>query len=81
MLIDISGSMNRPVATGQTRFEAAKAAISSFLEGFQDGVDRVAVVPFESHHVESTIRSARFATTPGRRPLQQHPSPAAAGIA
>jgi len=63
VLIDISGSMNRTVAGGQTRFEAAKAAIFSFLDGFQDGIDRVAVVPFESHQVESTIRAARFATT------------------
>ncbi len=63
VLIDISGSMNRPLATGQTRFEAAKMAISSFLDGFQDGVDRVAVVPFESHQVEPTIRGATFATT------------------
>ncbi len=63
VLIDISGSMNRPLATGQTRFEAAKMAIASFLDGFQDGVDRVAVVPFESHQLESTIRGATFATT------------------
>jgi Mg-chelatase subunit ChlD len=63
VLIDISGSMNRPIATGQTRFEAAKAALSSFLDGFQDGIDRVAIVPFESHQVEPTIRAARFAST------------------
>jgi len=63
VLIDISGSMNRSVATGQTRFEAAKSALATFVEGFQDGTDRVAIVPFESHQVESTIRAARFATT------------------
>jgi hypothetical protein len=63
VLLDISGSMNRPIAGGQTRFEAAKVAITSFLDGFQDGLDRIAIVPFESHHVESTIRSASFATT------------------
>jgi len=63
VLIDISGSMNSRIASGQTRFEAAKAALSSFLDGFQDGIDRFAVVPFESHQVESTIRAARFAST------------------
>ena len=63
VLVDISGSMNRPLATGQTRFEAAKMALSTFVDGFQDGMDRVAIVPFESHHVEPTIRAARFATT------------------
>jgi Ca-activated chloride channel family protein len=55
--------MNSRIATGQTRFEAAKAALSSFLDGFQDGIDRVAIVPFESHDVESTIRAAHFAST------------------
>ncbi len=63
VLLDISGSMNRTLATGQTRFEGAKMAAASFLDGFQDGIDRVAVVPFESHQVESTIRGATFATT------------------
>lgn len=77
VLIDISGSMNRPIATGQTRFEAAKAALSSFLDGFQDGIDRVAVVPFESHQVESTIRAARFASTKQEalRQIQALPQP------
>jgi hypothetical protein len=63
ILVDISGSMNRKLATGETRFEAAKAAISSFLDGFENGTDRVAIVPFESHHVEPAIRAAWFAGT------------------
>ncbi len=63
VLVDISGSMNRPISTGETRFEAAKAAISQFLDGFANGVDRVAVVPFESHNLEANIRAARFAST------------------
>jgi len=63
VLVDISGSMNRPLASGETRFEAAKNALGQFLDGFQDGVDRIAIVPFESHQVESTIRAAHFATT------------------
>ena len=62
-LIDTSGSMNRSLPDGETRFHAAKAAISHFLENFENGVDRVAVVGFESHRVATTIRSARFATS------------------
>jgi Mg-chelatase subunit ChlD len=63
VLVDISGSMNRVLPTGETRFAAAKIALSQFLEGFENGTDRVAIVPFESHHVEPTIRAARFAST------------------
>jgi hypothetical protein len=63
ILLDISGSMNLRLASGQTRFEAAKASLAQFLAGFQDGVDRVAVVPFESHHVEASVRGAVFANT------------------
>ncbi len=63
VLVDISGSMNRVLPTGETRFVAAKAALTQFLQGFQDGTDLVAIVPFESHNVESTIRAAHFAAT------------------
>lgn len=63
ILVDISGSMNTVLPTGGTRFEAAKAALSHFLDNYQDNADQVAIVPFESHDVESTIRAARFAST------------------
>jgi Mg-chelatase subunit ChlD len=63
ILLDISGSMNLRLASGQTRFEAAKASVAQFVADFQDGIDRVAVVPFESHHVEAGISSAVFANT------------------
>ena len=63
ILIDISGSMNRVLATGQTRFDAAKSALEHFLTGFQDGTDEVAIVPFESHNVVPTIQAAKFAGT------------------
>lgn len=61
LIVDISGSMNDKVANGQTRFEAAKSAIAQFLDGMQEGSDRVAIVPFESHNVVSTIRGAVYA--------------------
>src|SRR5579864_763693 len=63
ILIDVSGSMNTRLKSGQTRFEAAKAGASIFLDGFADGTDRLAVAPFGSKHVEETIRAAQFATT------------------
>jgi Ca-activated chloride channel family protein len=63
ILVDISGSMNKTLPSGQTRFQAAQKAIAEFVRGFEDGVDRVAIVPFESHNVEATIRQAKFAAT------------------
>jgi Ca-activated chloride channel family protein len=63
ILIDVSGSMNTRLKSGQTRFEAAKAGASIFVNGFEDGIDRLAVAPFGSQHVEETIRSTRFAVT------------------
>ena len=63
ILIDISGSMNRVLSTGQTRFDAAKSALEHFLTGFQDGTDEVAIVAFESHNVVPPIKAAKFAST------------------
>ena len=61
LMIDISGSMNQTLPSGGTRFDAAKDAIAKYLGGMQEGYDRIAIVPFESHSVVSTIRSAVFA--------------------
>lgn len=63
LLIDASGSMLQRMPSGQTRYEAAKAAAMRFLDGFEEGSDQVAVVPFESHGVVTTIRAAEFAST------------------
>ncbi len=63
VIVDISGSMNHKLASGETRFEAAKRAIGVFLANFEEGADRVAVVPFESHLVEERFSSAVFART------------------
>jgi Ca-activated chloride channel family protein len=63
VLVDISGSMARKLASGETRFQAAQAALRQFVDSFQDNVDEVAIVPFESHNVASTIRAASFAHT------------------
>src|SRR5438270_703964 len=61
ILVDISGSMSRKLPTQETRFQAARSALAQFLYDFRDGVDQVAIVPFESHNVASTIQSATFA--------------------
>lgn len=58
--VDISGSMNQEAAPGLTRFNAARQAIQNYLATMQDGVDEVAIVPFESHHVVPTIQAAVF---------------------
>jgi Mg-chelatase subunit ChlD len=58
--VDISGSMNSQVGNGVTRFDAAKSAIAKYIESMQDGVDEIAIVPFESHNVVPTIRAAVF---------------------
>ena len=63
VLIDISGSMNRRLSTGRTRFESARSAVDDFVQQFQNGSDEVAIVPFESHHVADAIREAHFAIT------------------
>jgi Mg-chelatase subunit ChlD len=58
--VDISGSMNSPVSAGVSRFDAAQSAIAKYLETMQESVDQIAIVPFESHNVVSTIQSAVF---------------------
>lgn len=63
LLFDISGSMLRTDLAGQSRFDAARSAATEFLKNFSDGSDQVAIVPFASRNVESTIASARFVDT------------------
>ncbi len=77
VVIDISGSMNELMQNGQSRYAAARVAAMQFLEGFENGADRVAVVPFESHNVVPRIRSAVFAPTAdeARRQVNALPIP------
>jgi len=60
IIVDNSGSMNKKLQTGESRFEAAQRAVEHFLAGFEEGADRVAVVPFESHQVQEKIAAASF---------------------
>ncbi len=79
VLIDVSGSMNEKLPSGQTRFEAARAAARTLADGFIPGVDRIAVAPFASRDVVAGIRGAGFARTAGdlRRAIDnlQQPEP------
>jgi Mg-chelatase subunit ChlD len=63
VLVDVSGSMTRRLASGVSRFEAVQAALQQFVQTFDEKSDQVAIVPFESHNVVSRIRSAVFAAT------------------
>lgn len=60
LLIDISGSMNQPAPGSPSRFAAVKEAVTKYLADMQEGTDRIAIVPFQSHDVVSTIRSAVY---------------------
>lgn len=63
ILVDISGSMNKVLTSGRTRFQTAQEALQEFLQGFDPSVDHVAIVPFESHNVAETINTAQFASS------------------
>lgn len=63
LLFDISGSMLKTDLDGQSRFDAAKSAAAEYLKNFSDGQDLVAIVPFDSHNVESIISAAHFVST------------------
>ena len=63
LVFDISGSMTKRLSDGRSRFDAAKEAASRFLHHFQNRVDSMAVVPFESHGVVERIQAGRFVGT------------------
>jgi Mg-chelatase subunit ChlD len=62
LMIDISGSMNDPSPGAASRFEAVKSAVSRYVNAMQEGSDEISIVPFESHNVVPTIRSAVFSS-------------------
>jgi Mg-chelatase subunit ChlD len=77
LVLDIIGSMTKRLADGRTRFDAAKEAATRFLQNFQDGVDGMAIVPFESHQVVERIQAGRFVHTQAeaRRQIEELPVP------
>ena len=60
LIVDISGSMNDPSPGATSRFAAVKSAISRYVSAMHENSDQIAIVPFESHNVVPTIRSAVF---------------------
>jgi len=68
--------MNQPAPGSASRFAAVKEAVSRYLDGMQEGVDRIAIVPFESHNVVPTIRSAVYVLTKADAMAQLNALPA-----
>lgn len=62
IVLDISGSMKEPSAGAASRFDAAREAIDGYLASMQEGLDEVAIVPFNSQGVVPTIQSAVFSS-------------------
>jgi Mg-chelatase subunit ChlD len=77
LVVDVSGSMTRTLADRRSKYDAAKDAISRFLHNFQDAVDHIAIVPFESHQVVGRIKVGRFVSTKAeaRQQLEELPRP------
>jgi Mg-chelatase subunit ChlD len=77
LVVDISGSMTRRLADGRSKYEAAKEAINRFLQHFRDGMDHIAIVPFESHQVAARIKAGRFVSTKAeaRQQIEELPRP------
>jgi Mg-chelatase subunit ChlD len=60
LLVDISGSMLQPASNGRTKFEVMKTACANFAESAVDGVDYIAIIPFESRSVVTRVNQAEF---------------------
>lgn len=60
LLVDVSGSMSEQVAGGRRKFDVMKEACLRFTTSFEDGIDHVAVIPFDSRGVAAGVRQARF---------------------
>ncbi len=63
VLFDTSGSMNQRLPGGQTKFDMARGQLERLFQTFRDGVDQMAIAPFDSLQVTSRIRGATFQTT------------------
>ncbi|MGH7462578.1 MAG: hypothetical protein ACREMA_16335, partial [Longimicrobiales bacterium] len=63
LLLDISGSRLEPMSDGRRKVDVMKEAALRFVASFEEGVDRVAVIPFHSRGVASGVREARFLLT------------------
>jgi Mg-chelatase subunit ChlD len=79
LLVDVSGSMLERVSGGRTKFDVMKDACLRFATSFEDGIDRVAVIPFDSHGVVTGVRRAKLFTRAGelRAAIESLPVPTA----
>ena len=63
VLFDTSGSMKAKLPSGEARFDAAKNTLAQLAANLRDGVDQMAVAPFDSVDVVSRIANAEFQST------------------
>ena len=63
VLFDTSGSMKLTLPTKERRFEAAKKHLAQLAAKLNDGVDQMAIAPFDSVDVVKRIAAAEFQTT------------------
>jgi len=65
LLIDTSYTMARSDVGngGLSRFQAAQEAANQLFQDFRDQVDRISIVPFDSHGVVTKIENAAFVDT------------------
>lgn len=63
VLFDTSGSMKFKLPSGEARFDAAKNTLAQLAATLRDGVDQMAVAPFDSVEVVSRIANAEFQST------------------
>lgn len=63
VLFDTSGSMGQMLPTRERRFDAAKKHLAQLAAQLRDGIDQMAVAPFDSVNVVSRIAGAEFQST------------------
>lgn len=63
ILVDVSGSMLEAAGGGPRKIDVVKRAARRFAGTFEDGLDRMAIVPFHSRGVSAGVRGATFLTT------------------
>ena len=63
VLFDTSGSMNQRLPGGGTKFTAARDQLERLYASLQEGIDQMAIAPFDSARVAERIQGATFETT------------------
>src|SRR5262249_42083182 len=63
ILFDTSGSMSERLRGGETKHAVAKRQLERLADSMQEGVDQIAIAPFDSQQVAERIRAADFQST------------------